>query len=53
MPSRTRKYRGIRWPDVLDGEPNAKVLPLRSESDFAGLSIGTMNLLVNCSSSTR
>ena len=32
---------------MLEGAPKAKVLPFRSEIDFAGLSIGTMNLLVS------
>ena len=30
-----------------DGAPKVKLLPFRSASDFAGLSIGTMNRLVN------
>ncbi|MNT41360.1 hypothetical protein D3C72_1777180 [compost metagenome] len=36
-----------------EGAPKAKVLPFRSARVLAGLSIGTMNLLVNTSSSAR
>jgi hypothetical protein len=53
IPSLSRKKRGIRCPEVDDGEPKAKVLPFSSESDLTGLSAGTMNLLVNTSSSAR
>jgi hypothetical protein len=38
---------------VDDGDPKAKFAPFRSDSVRAGLPAGTMNLLVNFSSSAR
>ena len=51
-PACCRKKRGIRLPEVEDGAPKAKVLPLRSESDLiAGSAV--MNFEVNLASSSR
>ena len=52
-PACCRKKRGIRLPEVDDGAPKAKLRPFRSASVWAVLAVGTMNLLVNFSSSSR
>jgi len=52
MPAASRKLRGIKWPEVLDGEPKLRVRPFRSASErIAGLVL--MKTDRNCSSSTR
>ncbi|MNE72651.1 hypothetical protein D3C80_1686100 [compost metagenome] len=51
-PASCRKKRGIRLPEVDEGAPKAKVLPLRSARPvICGLAV--MNLDVNLASSSR
>jgi hypothetical protein len=46
------KLRGMRWPEVLDCEPNVKSRPFRSASDLMAGSV-VMNTERNFSSSSR
>jgi hypothetical protein len=49
----TRKWRGIRWPEVELLEPNAKDLPLSCSGAVIPLCLLAMNTLLNSRSMSR